>query len=264
MGFDGYYLSNDNDQARDLLYGEDPLKTFTSAFPIEMYLSSAMEHTGEREFFSKFGLEIKNNVSVILSKRTFMQRVPQNRFDRPREGDLIYIPVTNQGGELFEVKFVDSNKDFFTLGRKIPYFYEMQLERFKYSNERIDTGVPDIDIVNIMDSYTINLQLDKGDSNYTPNEVVFQSEDSTFANSTTSAVVSTWDSVAKTLSVTNIRGEFQVGANVIGKTSSSNIMLNSFDPLDVTLPGEVYDNKVVRTEANQIIDFSEQNPFGEI
>ena len=154
MGFDGYYLSNDNDQARDLLYGEDPLKTFTTAFPIEMYLSSALEYTGEREFFSKFGLEIKNNVSVILSKRTFIQRVPQNRFDRPREGDLIYIPVTNQTGELFEVKFVDATKDFFTLGRKIPYFYEMQLEKFKYSNERINTGIDEIDVVNIQDSYT--------------------------------------------------------------------------------------------------------------
>jgi hypothetical protein len=131
MGFDSYYLPNDNDVSRDLLYGEDPLKRFTSAFPLELYLSSAMEYTGEKEFFSKFGLEIKNNVSVILSKRTFSQRVPQYAFDRPREGDLIYVPVLNGTGELFEIKFVDHTKDFFTLGRKIPYFYEMQLEKFK-------------------------------------------------------------------------------------------------------------------------------------
>jgi len=39
MGFDGYYCPNDNDQARDLLFGEDPVKKFLSAFPVEMYLS---------------------------------------------------------------------------------------------------------------------------------------------------------------------------------------------------------------------------------
>jgi len=264
QGFDGYYLPNDNDQARDLLYGEDPVKRFESAFPVEMYLSSALEYTGEREFFSKFGLEIKNNVSVILSKRTFIQRVPQNKFDRPREGDLIYIPVTNQTGELFEVKFVDATKDFFTLGRKIPYFYEIQLEKFKYSNERIDTGVPDIDIVNNQDSYTLNLQMERNNWNYIPNEVVFQSNDNTLANASTTAVVSSWDATANTLYVTNIMGEFELGANIIGQLSNTSISLTSFDPLDITLSREVYDNKVIQTEADQIIDFSEQNPFGEI
>ena len=67
MGFDGFYLTNDNDQARDLLYGEDPVKKFQSAFPLEFYLSDALAYEGEKEFFSKFGLEIKNNVKVIVS-----------------------------------------------------------------------------------------------------------------------------------------------------------------------------------------------------
>jgi len=80
MGTDVYYLPNDNDQARDLLYGEDPLKKFTTAFPLEIYPSNIMDYGGEKEFFSKFGLEIKNQISVILSKRTFSQRVPQNTY----------------------------------------------------------------------------------------------------------------------------------------------------------------------------------------
>ena len=41
-------------------------------------------------------------------------------------------------------------------------------------------------------------------------------------------------------------------------------MLLAYDPLDVTLTREVYDNKVIQNEADQIIDFSETNPFGEI
>ena len=264
MGFDGYYLPNDNDTARDLLYGEDPLKKFTSAFPLELYLSSALEYTGEKEFFSKFGLEIKNNVSVILSKRTFSQRVPQYAFDRPREGDLIYVPVLNGTGELFEIKFVDHTKDFFTLGRKIPYFYEMQLEKFKFSNEVIGTGISDIDIISVQDSYTINLDMQRSDASYLEKEIVFQSDDGTYANANTVAVVSSWDKNTKTLYVTNIAGEFKLNANVIGQTSNSSIRLLAYDPLDVTLTREVYDNKVIQTEADQIIDFSETNPFGEI
>lgn len=262
MGFDGYYLPNDNDEARDLLFGEDPLKKFTSAFPIELYLSSALEYAGDKDFFSKFGLEIRNNVSVILSKRTFAQRVPQNRFTRPRDGDLIYVPVLYGTGELYEIKFVDHTKDFFTLGRKIPYFYEMQLEKFKYSNEIINTGIPGADIVNVQDSYTIDLVMSDKHADYFAKEIVYQGD--SYANANVVATVSEWDANNKLLHVTNIAGEFRTGANVIGQTSNTSIRLVSLDPLDVTLTREVYDNRIIQDEADQIVNFSEQNPFGEI
>jgi hypothetical protein len=264
QGFDAYYLPNDNDEARDLLYGEDPLKRFNSAFPVELYLSSALEYTGEKEFFSKFGLEIRNNVSVVLSKRTFSQRVPQNSFTRPREGDLIYVPVLNGEGELYEIKFVDHTKDFFTLGRKIPYFYEMQLEKFKYSNEVIDTGIPDIDVVPTDDSYTIALQMSDAHDNYELKELVYQSADGTYANASTIAIVSSWDVPTRTLKVTNISGEFALSANIIGQKSQTSIRLVSYDPLEDVLDREVYDNRIIQNEVDDIIDFSEQNPFGDI
>ena len=157
MGFDAYYIPIFNEEDRDILYGEDPVKKFKSAFPVEMYLSSALEYGGEREFFSKFGLEIKNNVTVILSKRSFSQRVPQEHFTRPREGDLIYVPFLNGTGELFEIKFADHTKDFFTLGRKIPYFYELQLEKFKYSQEVVDTGIDAIDNFESLKTFDIEV-----------------------------------------------------------------------------------------------------------
>ena len=67
QGFDGYYLPNNNSAARDLIYGEDPVKYFTTAFPLEMYLSSSTGYTGENEMFTKFGLEIRNQVTVIVA-----------------------------------------------------------------------------------------------------------------------------------------------------------------------------------------------------
>jgi Virus neck protein len=264
QGFDAFYLPNNNDAARDLLYGEDPTKRFESAFAIEMYLSSALEYSGEREFFSKFGLEIKNNVTVIMSKRSFSQRVPQDTLLRPREGDLVYVPFLYGTGELYEITFVDATKDFFTLGRKMPYFYELHLEKFKYSNEVIGTGVAEIDIISTQDSYTIDLIMSDHHADYLPKELVYQSPDGTYANATTVAVASSWYATNNTLYVTNIAGEFTPNANVIGVTSGTSISLNGYDDLNVTLDREVYDNKIIQTEANQVTDFSEMNPFGEI
>lgn len=264
MGFDGYYLPNDNDQARDLLYGEDPVKKFESAFPVELYLSNFQGYEGQEDFFSKFGLEIKNNVKVILSRRTFEQRVPQNTFSRPREGDLIYVPFLNGYGEVFEITFTEQAKDFFQLGRKAPYFYELSLEKYKFSQEKIDTGVYDIDLITTESGYTIDLSMQSGTGNYTRKEIVYQSVDSTQANATVVALVSKWNGVANTLSVTNISGEFVDGYTVYGASSNARWTVQTFDPLDVNVKDEHYDNKYIQTQGDSIIDFSETNPFGNL
>jgi len=264
MGFDAYYCPIQNEEDRDILYGEDPVKKFSSAFPVEFYLSSSMEYGGEKEFFSKFGLEIKNNINVIISKRSFSQRVPQALFTRPREGDLIYVPFLNGTGELFEIKFVNQTKDFFILGRKIPYYYELEMEKFKYSQERIDTGIDEIDDVASQSAYTIDLTLTAGSVNYTQKEIVYQSDDGTYANATVVAVVQKWSNTSNTLSVTNITGEFVDNKLIIGVSSDARHTLVYFDPLKDSVRNEVYDNEHIYGEANTIIDFSEINPFGPI
>jgi hypothetical protein len=264
MGFDAYYCPIFNEEDRDILYGEDPVKKFSSAFPVEFYLSSSMEYGGEREFFSKFGLEIKNNINVIISKRSFSQRVPQNVFTRPREGDLIYVPFLNGTGELFEIKFVNQTKDFFMLGRKIPYYYELEMEKFKYSQEIIDTGVEDIDNVVAQSSYTLDLTLAQGANNYTQKEIVFQSNDNTYANAIVTATVQNWSNTSNTLSVTNIVGEFINNILVIGTSSNASHVLMTFDTMEDSTRNEVYDNQHIFGEANTIIDFTEINPFGTI
>ena len=264
MGFDAYYLPNDNDAARDLLYGEDPVKKFSTAFPLEFYLSNSIEYMGEREFFSKFGLEIKNNINVIVSKRSFSERVPQNTFTRPREGDLIYVPFLRGTGELFEIKFTNSTKDFFTLGRKIPYFYELELEKFKYSQEEISTGVADIDIVVTDSAYTLTLNVGSGTGMFATSEIVFQSSDNTYANAYASATVQTWYPLANTLSVTNITGVFSGGYTLIGSSSNAQYSLATYDPMNVNVKYEVYDNKYIQNSATPIIDTSKTNTFGSI
>jgi hypothetical protein len=265
MGFDAYYVPIFNPEDRDILYGEDPVKKFSSAFPIEFYLSSALEYSGEREFFSKFGLEIKNNVTVIVSKRSFSQRVPQNIFTRPREGDLIYVPFLNGTGELFEIKFTNQTKDFFTLGRKIPFFYELELEKFKYSQEIMDTGIADIDDAATQSSYTIDLIVGAGNANnYIQKEIVYQAPDLTQANATAVAIVQNWTPSSNTLSVTNIAGEFTGNSVIIGASSNARFTLSSYNPLKDSTRNETYDNMYIEDQANNIIDFAEINPFGKI
>jgi Virus neck protein len=266
MGFDAYYLPNNNDEARDILYGEDPVKKFQSAFPVEFYLSSSLEYMGEKEFFSKFGLEIKNNINVILSKRSFSQRVPQNTFTRPREGDLIYVPFMNGVGELFEIKFADQNKDFNMLGRKIPFFYELELEKFKYSHEVIDTGIQDIDQVVSDNAYTIDLEVNHvtGNGTYLIRETVFQSSDNTLANASAVAIVQTWTPSANSMTITNIAGEFSNTRLIIGETSNARYSLVTFDPQKDNVRTDSYDNQYIEQQGASIIDFTEINPFGSI
>ena len=94
--------------------------------------------------------------------------------------------------------------------------------------------------------------------------MVFQSPDDTYANATTVATVSSWDAITNTLSVTNIAGEFTDVYPVIGSTSESSYTLASYNPLDVNLHNEKYDNLYIQEQANSIIDFSETNPFGSL
>lgn len=263
MGFQAYYIPIFNPEDRDILFGEDPLKKFKTAYPIEMYLSTTSQYEGERDFFTKFGLEIRNEASVIVSKRSFTQRIPSSII-RPREGDLVYIPVINGVGNLMEITFTDHTKDFFMLGRKVPYFYELKLEQFRFSQEIIDTGVEEIDSIVQDVAYTIDLHMGSGTGNYQMREIVFQSPDGTYANNTSYASVQNWDAPTKILSVTYIKGEFSNTANVLGSSSQANYTLNSYDMLDVVVKNDSYDNEYINQEGSDLNDNSETNAFGSL
>lgn len=259
-GVDVYYIPNVNEEKRDLLYGEDPLKKFDAAFPVEMYIVNVDGYEGEREFFSKFGLEIRNNMSVIMSKRSFSRWVPQT-YIRPREGDLIYVPFLSQNGEMYEIRYVNYSEAFYVLGNKYPYFYKLELEKFKYSQETIDVGIPEIDDIVSQEAYQIELVFNKatGNGNFQKGESVHNTANTVYGT------VTNWNNTSGKLKVTDIYGTFANNMLVRGNTSNASYTTTaSPDPLKDNLEREEYDNKLIRTEANTIIDFSESNPFGNI
>ncbi len=259
-GVDCYYIPNINEEARDLLYGEDPLKKFTAAYPLELYITNVDGYEGEREFFSKFGLEIRNNMSVIISKRSFARWVPQT-YVRPREGDLIYIPFFAQTGEMYEIKYVNFSEAFYVLGNKYPFFYKLELEKFKYSQEKIDVGIPIIDDLVAQDAYSIELVVNKttGNGNFIQGESVHNTANTVYGT------VTYWDYSEGILKVTDIYGTFANNMLLRGNTSNASYTTaNTPDPLKDNEIREMYDNKIIQTEADVIIDTSESNPFGRI
>ena len=265
MGVDCYYLPNDNGEARDLLYGEDPLKTFTSAYKIELYPSNVMDYKGDKDFFSKFGLEIRNHMTVIMSKRSFTERVPVDpKYERPRDGDLIYIPPLNGVGELFEIKFVNQDMDMAMFGRRVPFYYEIELEKFKYSHETILTGVPEIDLVQVQEAYSQKFNLSAVTGNFVVGENVYQSPDTTSANATASGTSTTYSAIDLTIDLNSITGQFQVGGYIYGATSGASASIATTNEYEHSEFYANYDNKQIHTEANTIIDFSETNPFGSL
>jgi hypothetical protein len=172
----------------------------------------------------------------------------------------------NGVGELFEIKFADQNKDFNMLGRKIPFFYELELEKFKYSHEVIDTGIQDIDQVVTDNSYTIDLEVNAvtGNGVYQMKEIVYQAPDNTHANATAVAIVQTWTPSANSLTITNIAGEFVANSIIVGASSNARYSLVTYDAQQDNVRTDSYDNQYIEQQGISVIDFSESNPFGQI
>jgi hypothetical protein len=238
-----------------------------------MYLESYNNFEGDQEFFSKFGLEISKNVKVSLARRTFEKYVSAVDGTRnvPKEGDLIYLPIQLK---LMEIKFVEQEKSFFQLGRpgargigggvagnKIGYMYELSLENFRYNGEVINTGYPDIDNIADVKAFGVDYSLDAGGSgSFFMHEIVYQGN--TLETATAKAYVSNWNITTRELKLRNIKGEFASNVNVIGATSGASWTLlsgNVQEDASTTFD----DNVRIETEADNIIDFTETNPFGE-
>lgn len=144
-GNDFYYLPRKM-ISRDLILNEAVESRFTEAYTIEMYLENVDGFSGDGTLFSKFGLEIRDQATLVVSKKRWEQLVGTDNNSigspRPLEGDLLYFPLTKS---FFEIKFVDHQKPFYQLA-KLPV-YKLQVELFEYSNENVDTGIAELDVL---------------------------------------------------------------------------------------------------------------------
>jgi hypothetical protein len=257
--------------AVDYLYGEDTLKQYRTAYPIEMYLEDVTGMEGEGDFISKFGLEIRDEITMLVSRRRFNYAVGAANLIRPREGDLIYVPLVQN---FFEITFVEHENNqamFYTLGRGRGgnvYVYALKMKQFVFSEEVISTGIDEIDsqIRNEYRRTQILLQAG-GTGTFVADEIVFQSPDNTFANATAQAIVHTYTPTTKHLDIIRVQGDWKSNANTKGQTSgalwkSNTTLAVSDSAFDNNQFEDITDNTRIETESDGIIDWTEHNPFG--
>lgn len=135
-GLEVLYIPRSQDNI-DYLYNEDPSQYYASFTKMAMWPAFVDGFDGQ-ELMSMFGSEFQKNATFILSKRKFSEWLPT--FTRPREGDLIFMPVTNA---ILEIKYVEHESPFFEKGKQ--YVYELKCEAFEFSHEDISTGDTEFD-----------------------------------------------------------------------------------------------------------------------
>ena len=226
-GHDCYYMPRTLVN-KDLILGEDVASKFNAAYLAEMYFETTEGFAGQQELINKFGLEIREDTTFVISKRRWQDLVddPATMIvsGRPNEGDIIYMPLMNS---FFEIQFVEDQEPFFQLGN-LPV-YKLRVTRWEYSSERIDTGVSTIDAAE--DRYSL-------------------------------------DQLAHQMSLENEDGALLLETD--GPDSTSNYLLLETYNIQTQSPyasNNDLDQQAgfdTSSTADDILDFTERNPFGEV
>ena len=263
-GMNVYYIPRTNEKL-DLLFGEDVLSKFDSSYMMEMYFESVDGFAGDRNFLSKFGLEIRKQANFIVSKDRFSEEVQTDPFTpvRPKEGDLIWMPLTR---DLFEITFADHEAIFWQLGKV--YVWRLLVEKFKYSSERIETGIEEIDTIGLdktlVEGPTMTLRLTAGGWGYTVAPTVNISGGGGSGATATATINLNGNVTGVTLTS---QGSGYVSAptvtitRIIADTTGHGAKAVAI--LDHTLdtPDKLADNTRIQTGSDSIITFTEKDPF---
>ena len=137
-GMDVHWLPRISSARADTIFGEDTLSSFSTNHMIEMYVKNVEGFEGQGDFLSKFGLDIRDQITFTVAIRRFEQL--DSGYERPREGDLIYFPMNKK---LFEIQFVEHESMFYPTGT-LPV-YDLRCELFAYNQQEINTGIEEID-----------------------------------------------------------------------------------------------------------------------
>ena len=267
-GQDIYYLPRDIVN-EDKLFGDDVPSKFNSAYKIEMYIDNVDGFDGEGDLFSKFGVEIRDAATFVVSRRRWTQTIA--RYDneitvmRPAEGDLLYIPFSKK---LFQIMHVEHEMPFYQL-KNLPT-YKLRCELFEYNDEDFDTGIVGVDKIEESFAYEYVLNLSDTDSadDFVRGDMVYQ----TLAdNVTIRGEVSGWNDSDNELRLIHIGADdgkfhlFSTGGRVVNTR-----LVESFPAGNKLITGTSENNQIsITSQSNyfdtltDFLDFSETNPFGE-
>jgi len=232
----------------DNLFGEDTLSKFGDAYLIEMYFENVEGYEGEKEIMSKFGLQMNEDVTFVVARRRFEQLVSHDSNlivkTRPNEGDLGYFPKVKK---IFEITFVDHDDPFYQV-HNVPAF-KLKCKTFEYSSEDLDTGITEIDAIetdNSLDQLVYQITMEQS-STTTYNEGL-ELEDGT-------------GNLEQEGNTDNLIGENETGGDQIVLETGDYIIQEGYvvDTIDENAMNDFFE-----TQDDNIIDFTESNPFGDI
>ena len=260
-GQDMYYLPRDLVNV-DPYFGDDIPSKFNSSYRIEMYVENVDGYDGDGDLFTKFGVELRDSVTLIVAKRRWKQTVSRNDNQinsvRPREGDLIYVPMSRT---MFEIMKVEHEQPFYQINQ-LPT-YKLRCEKFEYNDEQLDTGVDAIDDIESLGYQQVLSLADSAANGFIIGSQVRQDLPggvSVFAE------ITAYNDSDNILSITHVGSsddKFHMFVDGVDITSTN--FAGTTIRRSVTSVDEQLNQPTAQNEAFQdldIIDFNENNPFG--
>jgi len=224
-GQDVYYLPR-KIANKDTIFGEDPASSFDDSYIIEMYVDNTDGYMGEQEIIKKFGLELRDDIVFTVSKLRWETLISNN-------SDLQTTLRPNEGdlvyfpttNAFFEIQFVEHEQPFYQQNA-LPT-YKLSCTRFEYSSERLDTGISTIDSVeDSLSTDSMNFQF------------TLENEDGSFVLESSIGKIDYIINESFTMATQQPTDQGQAFETAAGTNTSST--------------------------ADDILDFSERNPFGEV
>lgn len=128
---------------KDEIFNEDSLSSYDASYYVEMYIKNVEGFEGEGDFLSKFNIQIRDEITLTIANKVYTESIGDfYNNTRPREGDLIFMPLT---GKVYIIKFVEHEPIFYQMGAL--QCFDLRAELFEYSNEKLDTGVYEVDVL---------------------------------------------------------------------------------------------------------------------
>jgi hypothetical protein len=255
-GQDVYYIPRKL-AGTDSVFGEDIGSSFQDAYLIEMYMDTIDGYEGEKELMSKFGLDIQNDTTFTVARRRWEQFVAVDNnlvvSSRPNEGDLVFWP---KGNRLFEITFVDHDDPFYQV-HNLPT-YKLKCKTFEYGSEALDTGIAEIDQIetdNSLDQMQHQMTLEQTGT-FNENISLEDGSGSIINELYTSGDTDDWNIISED----ETHGGSIILENAVEGAESSYIILESYD---IETIDENAQNDTFEWEDDDVLDFTEHNPFGD-
>jgi len=244
---------------KDEVFGEDRLPKFENGRELEMYVDSYEGYEGEGELMTQFGLEIRDEITLTVSRKRFLETFADKNYPYPREGDLIFFPLSEG---LFEINFIEREQNFFNFGKI--FSFQLKCSLFRYSGSEFDTGFDQIDGVTseTVDQLYAAQMGSTGSGNFTEGEIAYLYDTSGVTGATMNVI--DWDSSTKVAELQLVSGSVDNFRNLFGKSSGATYHIDSIGLTSDFFVKDVFnDNNTFGLESSTFLDFTDTDPFSE-